>query len=87
MIAALAELTGTFSLALAALAGPAPFTVFAVGLVLRVFVYISGGALNPAVAIAMGLGLSPAVWATALSGVVFAWLFVLLKKGVPPKVD
>ena len=190
LIAALAELTGTFFLALAALAVPAPFTVFAVGLVLLVFVYviggisgchlnpavtvglcaarqfpvgeglmyiaaqivgallarmlvtqewvgswgsyesanmvaefigfgvlmlavaavtekrvtaagsgiavgpaliagllISGGVLNPAVAIAMGLGLSPAVWATALSGVVFAWLFVLLKKGVPPKVD
>ena len=190
LIAALAEFTGTFFLALAALAVPAPFTVFAVGLVLMVFVYmiggisgchlnpavtvglcaarqfpvgeglmyiaaqivgallarmlvtqeligswgsyesanmvaefigfgvlmlavaavtekrvtaagsgiavgpaliagllISGGVLNPAVAIAMGLGLSPAVWATALSGVVFAWLFVLLKKGVPPKVE
>lgn len=190
LIAALAELIGTFFLALAALAVPAPFTVFAVGLMLLVFVYmignisgchlnpavtvglcaarqfpvgegliyiaaqfvgallarmvvtqehvgtwgsyaaggsvaefigfgvlmlsvaavtekrvtapgsgiavgsalvagllLSGGVLNPAVATAMGLGLSPAVWATVLSGVVFAWLFVLLKKGVPPKVE
>ena len=190
LIAALAELTGTLFLALAALAVPAPFTVFAVGLVLLVFVYIiggisgchlnpavtvglcvarqfpvgeglvyiaaqiagallarllvmqglvgewgsyqsanavaefvgfgvlmlavaavtekrvtaagsgiavgpaliaglliSGGVLNPAVAISMGLAATPAVWATVVSGVVFAWLFVLLKKGVPPKVE
>lgn len=190
LIASLAEFTGTFFLVLAALAVPAPFTVFAVGAVLLVFVYaiggisgshlnpavtvglvsarqfpvpegamyivaqiaaaflarwvvasgflvapdayksgtplaefvgfgilmlavaavtekrvtaagsgvavgpaltagllISSGVLNPAVALAMGLGVSSAaVWAPLLSGVVFALLFVLLKKGVPPTV-
>lgn len=190
LIAALAELTGTFFLALAALSVPAPLTAFAVGLVLLVFVYviggisgahlnpavtvglcasrqfppgegvlyivaqiagallarvvvsqgwigewgsyesatpieeffgfgvlmlavaavtekrvtaagsgisvgpaliagllITGGVLNPAVAIAMGLATSPAVWATVVSGALFSLLFVLLKKGTPPKVD
>lgn len=190
LIPALAEFTGTFFLALAAMAVPAPFTIFAVGLVLLVFVYaiggisgchlnpavtvglvatrqfplaegalhtvaqiaaallarlvvtrgwigewgsyqsgsavaefigfgilmlavaavtekrvtaagsgvavgpalvagllVSGGVLNPAIAIAMGLGLSPAVWATLLSGAAFASLYALLKKAAPPTVD
>jgi len=39
---------------------------------------LSGGVLNPAVALAMGLGRSPAVWAAALGGVAFAALFDLL---------
>lgn len=190
MIAALSELTGTFFLTVAALSVPAPFTAFAVGLVLLVFVYviggisgchlnpgitvglvvarqfpaaagalyvvaqiagallarvivsyglvgkigsyasgtvgaefigfgilmlavaavtekrvtaagsgiavgpalitgllITGGVLNPAVALAMGLVPSPAIWMPLLSGPAFALLFVLIKKGTPPKVD
>ena len=59
----------------------------AVGPALMAGLFISGGVLNPAVAIAMGLTTSPAVWATPLSGVAFALLYVLLKKGIPPKVD
>jgi aquaporin Z len=59
----------------------------AVGPALMAGLFISGGVLNPAVAVAMGLTTSPAVWATPLSGVVFALLYVLLKKGIPPKVD
>lgn len=59
----------------------------AVGPALMAGLFISGGVLNPAVAIAMGLTTSPAVWITPLSGIVFALLYVLLKKGIPPKVD
>lgn len=59
----------------------------AVGPALMAGLFISGGVLNPAVAVAMGLSTSPAVWATSLSGVAFALLYVLLKKGIPPKVD
>jgi aquaporin Z len=58
----------------------------AVGPALMAGLFISGGVLNPAVAVAMGLTTSPAVWATPVSGVVFALLYVLLKKGIPPKV-
>ena len=59
----------------------------AVGPALMAGLFISGGVLNPAVAIAMGLTTSPAVWATPVSGVVFALLYAFLKKGIPPKVD
>ena len=59
----------------------------AVGPALMAGLFISGGVLNPAVAIAMGLTTSPAVWITPLSGIAFALLYVLLKKGIPPKVD
>lgn len=59
----------------------------AVGPALMAGLFISGGVLNPAVAIAMGLATSPAVWVTPLSGVAFALLYILLKKGIPPKVD
>ena len=59
----------------------------AVGPALIAGLLLSGGVLNPAVAIAMGLVTSPAVWATPLSGIVFALLFSLLKKGTPPKTD
>lgn len=189
-IASLSEFTGTFFLALAALATPAPFTVFAVGLVLLVFVYaiggisgchlnpavtvglvsarqfplaegviyiaaqfaaagvarllvshgwfghwgtyasagaveeflgfgilmlavaavtqkrvtsagsgvavgpalmagllMTGGVLNPAIAVAMGLTRSPALWAPALSGAAFSLLYELLKRGTPPNTD
>jgi aquaporin Z len=56
----------------------------AVGPALIAGLLITGGVLNPAVAIAMGLGSSPAVWATVPSGMVFALLFTVLKKGAPP---
>lgn len=59
----------------------------AVGPALMAGLFVLGGVLNPAVAVAMGLTTSPAVWATCLSGVAFALLYVLLKKGIPPKVD
>lgn len=59
----------------------------AVGPALMAGLFASGGVLNPAVAIAMGLTTSPAVWITPLSGIAFALLYVLLKKGIPPKVE
>ena len=59
----------------------------AVGPALMAGLFISGGVLNPAVAIAMGLTTSPAVWATPLSGITFALTYAMLKKGIPPKVD
>lgn len=59
----------------------------AIGPALIAGLVISGGVLNPAVGIAMGLASSPAVWATLVSGAVFALLFALLKKGTPPKTD
>jgi len=55
--AALAELVGTFFLALAALLAPTPYTALAVGLTLAAFVYalgdISGCNVNPAVTLAL----------------------------------
>ena len=59
----------------------------AVGPALIAALLISGGVLNPAVAIAMGLSGSLAVWMPLLSGAAFALLFDLLKKGTPPKPD
>ena len=54
---ALAELLGTFFLALVALTVAAPLTPFAVGLTLLVFVYavgsLSGSHLNPAVTVGL----------------------------------
>ena len=49
-----------------------------IGAALGAGLLLSGGVLNPAVALAMGLGLSPAVWAAALGGIAFAALFDLL---------
>ncbi len=57
LLAALAELTGTFFLTLAALTVPAPVTPYAAGLTLLVFVYavggLSGSHLNPAVTVGL----------------------------------
>ncbi len=50
----------------------------AIGAALAAGLLLSGGVLNPAVALAMGLGRTPAVWAAALGGVAFAALFDLL---------
>ena len=50
----------------------------AIGAALGAGLLLSGGVLNPAVALAMGLGASPAVWAAALGGIAFASLFDLL---------
>jgi len=50
----------------------------AIGAALGAGLLLSGGVLNPAVALAMGLGRSPAVWAAVLGGVAFAALFDLL---------
>lgn len=50
----------------------------AIGAALGAGLLLSGGVLNPAVALAMGLGRSPVLWAAALGGVAFAALFDLL---------
>jgi len=50
----------------------------AIGAALGAGLLLTGGVLNPAVALAMGLGRSPALWAAALGGVAFAALFDLL---------
>ena len=46
---------------------------------------LSSGILNPAVAIAMGLAGSPAVYMTVISGVVFGLLFSLFERAKPPE--
>ncbi len=50
----------------------------AIGAALAAGLLTSKGILNPAVAIAMSEARSPAVWATVLSGVVFALVFSLI---------
>lgn len=50
----------------------------AIGAALAAGLLTSKGILNPAVAVAMSEALSPAVWATVLSGVAFALLFTLI---------
>lgn len=50
----------------------------AIGAALAAGLLLSGGVLNPAVALALGLGRTPAVWAAALGGIAFAALFDLL---------
>lgn len=57
----------------------------AVGGALLAGLLVSNGILNPAVAIAMGEGASPAVWMTVVSGVVFGLLFSLFEKAKPPE--
>ena len=51
----------------------------AIGAALAAGLVISRGVLNPAVAIAMGLVLSPATWATLLSGICFSLFYTLYK--------
>jgi aquaporin Z len=58
----------------------------AVGGALLAGLLISNGVLNPAVAIAMGLASSPAVWAALVSAVVFSLLFSLFEGAKPPEV-
>jgi aquaporin Z len=57
----------------------------AIGGALAAGLLMTNGILNPAVALAMDQGASPAVWASLLGAAAFAALFVLLKKGAPPK--
>ena len=58
----------------------------AVGGALLAGLLVSHGVLNPAVALAMGLPASPAVWATLLSAVVFSLLFSLIERTKPAEV-
>lgn len=59
----------------------------AVGGALLAGLLLSNGILNPAVAIAMGESVSPAVWATILSGIVFGLMFSLFERARPPKKE
>jgi aquaporin Z len=59
----------------------------AVGGALLAGLLLSNGILNPAVAIAMGEALSPALWITPVSGIVFGLLFSLFEKARPPKKE
>jgi aquaporin Z len=56
---------------------PSSGSGIAIGAALTAGLLISKGILNPAVAIAMNQTLSPATWATVLSGIVFTVLFRL----------
>lgn len=57
----------------------------AIGAALAAGLLTTNGILNPAVAIAMSETLSPATWATLLSGIVFALLFALIAPGEQAK--
>jgi aquaporin Z len=57
----------------------------AVGGSLLAGLLLTKGVLNPAVALAMGLVASPAVWATLLSGIAFSWLFSIFERAKLPK--
>jgi aquaporin Z len=59
----------------------------AVGGALLAGLLLSNGILNPAVAIAMGVAISPALWATLVSGVVFALFYSVFERAKPPKTD
>ncbi len=58
----------------------------AVGGALLAGLLVSHGVLNPAVALAMGLGTSPAVWATLLSAIVFSLMFSVIERTAPAEV-
>ena len=59
----------------------------AVGGALLAGLLVSHGVLNPAVALAMGLATSPAVWATLLSAGVFSLLFSVIERTKPAEVE
>jgi aquaporin Z len=61
----------------------------AIGAALGAGLLVTNGVLNPAVALAMGLGRTPALWAAALGGIAFAALFDLLsaKQGQEEKQE
>ena len=59
----------------------------AVGGALLAGLLLSGGILNPAVAIAMGEAGSPALWMTVISGVVFGGIFSLFERAKPPETE
>jgi aquaporin Z len=59
----------------------------AVGGALLAGLLLSNGILNPAVAIAMGVGLSPAGWMTLISAIVFSLLYSLFERAKPPKTE
>ena len=59
----------------------------AIGAALAAGLVTSGGILNPAVAVAMGLAFSPATWATLLSGVGFALLWRCIAPKDAPKPE
>ncbi len=61
----------------------------AIGAALGAGLLLTNGVLNPAVALSMGLGRTPAMWAAALGGVAFAALFDLLsaKQGQEEKKE
>lgn len=59
----------------------------AVGGALLAGLLVSHGVLNPAVALAMGLATSPAMWATLLSAVAFSLLFSLIQRAKPAEVE
>ena len=50
----------------------------AIGAALLAGLLTSGGIINPAIAVAVGQGMSPAGWAPLLSGVAFTGLFLLI---------
>ena len=58
----------------------------AVGGALLAGLLLSHGVLNPAVALAMGLGTSPAMWATLLSAAIFSLLFSVIAETAPAEV-
>lgn len=59
----------------------------AVGGALLAGLLLSGGILNPAVAIAMEEAGSPALWMTVVSGLVFGWVFSLFERAKPPETE
>ncbi|MDJ0366719.1 aquaporin [Hymenobacter sp. H14-R3] len=59
----------------------------AVGGALLAGLLVSHGVLNPAVALAMGLAASPAVWATLLSAVGFSLVFSVIERTKPAEVE
>lgn len=56
---------------------PKPGSGVAIGAALAAGLLTSKGILNPAIAVAMGLPLSPATWAALLGGLVFALISLL----------